>query len=87
MGGLNDGTCEYQGATVGAVSAPYILERDTELYSDDGPARIATTIDIRPKDIGGGNTEKGDLIITPSRTWRVIQVISDDGCWRKLEVA
>lgn len=86
MSALNDGLCEYQGVEAGAISAPYMLERDIELYSDDGPARIATTIDVRSKDIGGGKSYQGDTIITASRTWRVVQVISDDGCWRKLEV-
>lgn len=86
MGGLNDGECEYQGAEGGAISAPYMLERDIELYGDDGPGRIASTIDIRTKDIGGTKSHQGDTIVTASRTWRVVQVISDDGCWRKLEV-
>lgn len=83
---LNDGVCEYQGAEGGAASAPYMLERDIELYGDDGPGRIASTIDIRTKDIGGTKSHQGDTIVTANRTWRVVQVISDDGCWRKLEV-
>ena len=86
MGGLSDGQCEYQGVEAGAIAAPYLLERDIQLFDDDGPARIATTIDLRSKDIGRGKTKKGDLIITPSRTWRVLRVLNDDGYWRKLEV-
>lgn len=83
---LNDGTCTYQGTSASGVEVPYMLERDVQLYDDDSPARIATTIEVQVSAIGDGRSRQGDRIVTAGRTWTVQQVIKDDGHWRTLEV-
>lgn len=83
---LSDGTCTYQGTATNGVEVPYMLERDVQLYDDEGPARIATTIEVQVSAIGDGRSRQGDRVITPSRTWTVQQVIKDDGHWRTMEV-
>lgn len=84
MSHLADGTCTYRGATL-TEDIAYILEHDFEVYDDDQVAMRVTTVSVWSSEIG--KTSMGDTIETPDRTWRVQQILEDDGHVRRLWVS
>lgn len=89
MAAVNDGLCQYQGAAANATDAPYILDRDVELFDGSGPdqgvAQLVTTVSIQSGLLGGAS-RSGDRIITAARNWTVQQTLKDDGHMRQLYV-
>lgn len=83
---VRDGTCTYQGTLATGTEVPYLLERDIEVFDEQGPAGLATTIQLQVSAIGGGRSRQGDSIVTSDRAWKVQRVLKDDGHWRVLEV-
>ncbi|GAA3704314.1 hypothetical protein GCM10022421_08920 [Oceanisphaera sediminis] len=89
MATVNDGLCQYQGTAANATDAPYILDRDVELFDGSGPdqgvAQLVTTVSIQSGLLGGASRQ-GDRIITAERSWTVQQTLKDDGHMRQLYV-
>lgn len=83
---LTDGITTYTTASGKIIpEIRYILERDLEVYDEDGVAQRINAISVAASEVP--ESEAGDLIETPGRKWTVWSVLADDGHWRRLRVA
>lgn len=86
MDRLSDGLCTYTTASAAQLLAvPYQLDLSYEVYDQDQIAMRVTTV-LLPAD-RVPETKQGDLIVTPTRTWKAQQVVEDDGQWRRVWVS
>ncbi|AIA76229.1 hypothetical protein FF32_15710 [Halomonas campaniensis] len=83
---LTDGLCVYQtkgGAAL--VEIPYQLDLSHEVYDQDQVAMRVATILVPVERVPSSG--QGDTVALPGRTWRVQEVLEDDGYWRRLWVS
>ena len=83
---LTDGLCTYQprgGAAL--VEIPYQLDLSHEVYDQDQVAMRVATILLPVERVP--ESRQGDTVAVPGRTWRVQQVLEDDGQWRRVWVS
>lgn len=83
---LNDGVAIYRtsdGTDIPGVE--YMIERNLELYDEQGVAERVTAITIRSSAVK--DSRYGDQIITGNRTWTVYQTLEDDDQLRRMRVS
>lgn len=83
---LSDGTATYTPASGAALLAvPYQLDLSHEVYDQDQVAMRVATILLPVERVP--ESRQGDTVAVPGRTWRVQQVLEDDGQWRRVWVS
>lgn len=83
---LTDGLCTYTPASGPALLAvPYQLDLSHEVYDQDQVAMRVATILLPVERVP--ESRQGDTVAVPGRTWRVQQVLEDDGQWRRVWVS
>lgn len=83
---LSDGLATYTPANGPALlEVPYQLDLSFEIYDQDQVAMRVATILVPVDQVA--TSGQGDTIALPNRTWRVQQVLEDDGQWRRVWVS
>ncbi len=86
MDRLTDGTATYTPVSGPALlEVPYQLDLSHEVYDQDQVAMRVATILIPVECVS--ESRQGDTVALPDRTWRVQQVLEDDGQWRRVWVS
>ncbi|ATH77790.1 hypothetical protein CLM76_09380 [Vreelandella venusta] len=83
---LSDGHATYTAASGPALlEVPYQLDLSHEVYDQDQVAMRVATILLPVERVP--ESRQGDTVAVPGRTWRVQQVLEDDGQWRRVWVS
>lgn len=83
---LSDGQATYTPSSGPALlEVPYQLDLSHEVYDQDQVAMRVATILLPVERVP--ESRQGDTIALPGRTWRVQQVLEDDGQWRRVWVS
>jgi hypothetical protein len=86
MDRLSDGHATYTPASGPALlEVPYQLDLSHEVYDQDQVAMRVATILLPVERVP--ESRQGDTVAVPGRTWRVQQVLEDDGQWRRVWVS
>jgi hypothetical protein len=81
---LSDTRGNYVSPSATYADVPLIIDRAFELYREEQLAERVTTISVLCADIP--TSSSADVIETPERSWRVYQILEDDGQLRRLRV-
>lgn len=76
---------DYQGSGFTANGVLAIKDDSFEVYDQDQVAMRVTTFSVQVTDVA--TTRQGDMIMLPNRTWKVQQILEDDGRVRRLWVS
>jgi len=76
---------DYQGSEFTANGVLAIKDDSFEVYDQDQVAMRVTTFSVQVTDVA--TSRQGDMIMQPNRTWKVQQILEDDGRVRRLWVS
>lgn len=76
---------DYQGNGFTASGLLAIKDDSFEVYDQEQVAMRVTTFSVQVADVA--TSRQGDMIMLPNRTWKVQQILEDDGRVRRLWVS